>query len=69
MEEKDIRQIIREELERYFQKVGIKKYMSTEDKARQIGITPEALRRKARRGEIPCEKIGSGSRARYRFMI
>ena len=61
-----IRKVICEELDKRF---PIKNTLTTEEKAAQLGIKPETLRRKARNGEIPCTKSGTGSKARYVFLL
>lgn len=61
-----IRKVICEELDKRF---PIKNTLTTEEKAAQLGIKPETLRRKARNGEIPCIKSGTGSKARYVFSL
>ena len=43
------------------------KYLSTEEKAQQMGIKPETLRRMARSGKINCIKCDTGIKSRYRF--
>ena len=67
MTQEEIRQIIAEELDKRLP--NLKKFLTTEEKAHQLGIKPETLRQKARRGEIPCEKFGTGPKARYKFLI
>lgn len=67
MTQEEIRQIIAEELDKRLPLM--KKFLTTEEKAHQLGIAPDTLRRKARNGEIPCEKTGDGQKARYRFKI
>lgn len=43
--------------------------MTTEQKAKQLGIKPDTLRKKAREGRIDAEKIGDSSQSRLMFTI
>ena len=43
--------------------------MTTEEKAKQLGIKPDTLRKKAREGRIDAEKIGDSSQSRLMFTI
>ena len=43
--------------------------MTTEQKAKQLGIKPDTLRKKAREGKIDAEKIGDSSQSRLMFTI
>lgn len=65
----NLRRIIAEELGKQLNRIAgpDNGMISTEEKARQMGIKPETLRRKARRGEIDCVKIGNSPQARLRF--
>lgn len=67
MTQDEVRQIIAEELDKRLPLM--KKFLTTEEKAHQLGIKPETLRRKARKGEIPCEKSGLSRKARYIFPV
>lgn len=65
MTPEEIRQIVSEELGKRFPYMP--KYLSTEEKAQQMGIKPETLRRMARNGKINCVKCDTGIKSRYRF--
>ena len=65
MTAEEIRQIVAEELDKRFP--SMPKYLSTEEKAQQMGIKPETLRRMARSGKINCIKCDTGIKSRYRF--
>ena len=43
--------------------------MTTEQKAKQLGIKPDTLRKKAREGKIDAEKIGDSNQSRLMFTI
>ena len=43
--------------------------MTTEQKARQLGIKPDTLRKKAREGKIDAEKSGDSNQSRLMFRI
>lgn len=43
--------------------------MTTEQKAKQLGIKPDTLRKKAREGKIDAEKIGDTNQSRLMFTI
>lgn len=43
------------------------KYLTVREVAEQLRVHPETVRTMTRRGELPGFKIGSGSRAAYRF--
>lgn len=43
--------------------------MTTEQKAKQLGIKPDTLRKKAREGKIDAEKIGNSNQSRLMFTI
>ena len=43
--------------------------MTTEQKAKQLGIKPDTLRKKAREGRIDAEKIGDSNQSRLMFTI
>lgn len=43
--------------------------MTTEQKAKQLGIKPDTLRKKAREGKIDVEKSGDTSQSRLMFRI
>jgi excisionase family DNA binding protein len=34
------------------------RWLTTQDAAQYLGITPAALRKRVERGEIPCSKLG-----------
>ena len=42
---------------------------TTEQKARQLGIKPDTLRKKAREGKIDAEKSGDSNQSRLMFRI
>ena len=65
MTAEEIRQIVAEEPDKRF--ASMSKYISTEEKAQQMGIKPETLRRMARSGKINCIKCDTGIKSRYRF--
>lgn len=65
MTPEEIRQIVAEELDKRFP--SMPKYLSTEEKAQQMGIKPETLRRMARSGKVNCIKCDTGIKSRYRF--
>ena len=44
-------------------------YMTTEQKAKQLGISERTLRRKAREGKIDAEKRGDTNQSRLMFSI
>ena len=44
-------------------------YMTTEQKAKQLGISERTLRRKAREGKIDAEKRGGTNQSRLMFSI
>ena len=44
-------------------------YMTTEQKAKQLGISERTLRRKAREGKIDAEKRGDSNQSRLMFSI
>ena len=44
-------------------------YMTTEQKAKQLGIKPDTLRKKAREGKIDAEKSGDSNQSRLMFRI
>ena len=44
-------------------------YMTTEQKAKQLGISERTLRRKAREGKIDSEKRGEANQSRLMFRI
>lgn len=69
MTPEEIRQIVAEELSKALKPLldNVKVYMTTEEKAKQLGIKEDTLRRMARRGEIDCIKAGHGPKARLRF--
>ena len=48
-------------------KESSQQYLNTRDKARQLGIHPDTLRRAALQGRIGCEKRGDGKKARLYF--
>lgn len=43
--------------------------MTTEQKAKQLGIKPDTLRKKAREGKIDAEKSGDTNQSRLMFKI
>ena len=43
--------------------------MTTEQKARQLGIKPDTLRKKAREGKSDAEKSGDSNQSRLMFRI
>ena len=43
--------------------------MTTEQKARQLGIKPDTFRKKAREGKIDAEKSGDSNQSRLMFRI
>lgn len=43
--------------------------MTTEQKAKQLGIKPDTLRKKAREGKIDAEKSGDSNQSRLMFRI
>lgn len=43
--------------------------MTTEQKAKQLGIKPDTLRKKAREGRIDVEKSGESNQSRLMFRI
>ena len=43
--------------------------MTTEQKAKQLGIKPDTLRKKAREGRIDAEKSGDSNQSRLMFKI
>lgn len=43
--------------------------MTTEQKAKQLGIKPDTLRKKAREGRIDAEKSGDSNQSRLMFRI
>lgn len=44
-------------------------YMTTEQKAKQLGISERTLRRKAKEGKIDAEKRGDTNQSRLMFSI
>ena len=44
-------------------------YMTTEQKAKQLGIKPDTLRKKAREGKIDAVKQGGTGQSRLMFSI